>query len=127
MDKGQKERQARYYSKNKEKIKARVLRWKKSNARKISVYNRNVRAKKRREKEEERIRDSFRSKADNEREIERLLSLLDEDNFKECSRCKVRKPLTAYYKRKGTPDGLQYLCRSCILDSNKARKDKCNI
>lgn len=33
--------------------------------------------------------------------------------MKKCSRCKEEKPLSEYYKKKNTSDGLYYHCKTC--------------
>lgn len=33
--------------------------------------------------------------------------------MKKCSKCGVEKPLTDFWKRKDTPDGLSYYCKPC--------------
>ncbi len=41
---------------------------------------------------------------------------------KECSRCHRTLPVTEFYKKSGTPDGLQYVCKECISEINKAAR-----
>lgn len=33
--------------------------------------------------------------------------------FKQCTKCKVNKPLNEFYKNKANNDGLSYLCKEC--------------
>lgn len=41
-----------------------------------------------------------------------------------CTKCKVDKPLTEYYKTKRSKDGLQPACKSCMNLSYKASRGK---
>lgn len=43
---------------------------------------------------------------------------------KECSRCHRTLPVTEFYKKKGTSDGLQYYCKQCQKEFNNASKRK---
>lgn len=43
---------------------------------------------------------------------------------KVCTRCKVDKPLTEYFKTKRSKDGLQPACKSCMNISYKASRGK---
>lgn len=43
---------------------------------------------------------------------------------KVCTRCKVDKPLTEYFKTKRSKDGLQPACKSCMNISYKASRRK---
>jgi len=45
------------------------------------------------------------------------------DPSKTCLGCKKPKPLTAYYKNCGTPDGRTYRCRSCRREQIKASNE----
>ena len=40
---------------------------------------------------------------------------------KVCSTCKRNLPLSAYYRRAETPDGLQYRCKDCIRDATNKK------
>lgn len=42
------------------------------------------------------------------------------ENVKRCSRCKTHKSVSKFNKRSDAPDGRQYLCASCIVQSHKA-------
>lgn len=35
---------------------------------------------------------------------------------KVCCQCKVLKPLSAFYKRTKSPDGLAYICKKCAVE-----------
>ena len=41
---------------------------------------------------------------------------------KECSHCHRTLPVTEFYKKSGTPDGLQYVCKECTSEINKAAR-----
>ena len=40
--------------------------------------------------------------------------------MKVCNKCNEGKPLSEYYKRKASKDGLQYHCKSCVKAARKA-------
>lgn len=40
---------------------------------------------------------------------------------KECKCCHRTLPITEFYKKSGTPDGLQYYCKECQNKFNKSR------
>lgn len=44
--------------------------------------------------------------------------------LKKCSKCKVEKPCSEFYKNKSTTDGLNYQCKECKLEYNKKNIDK---
>ena len=46
--------------------------------------------------------------------------------MKQCTKCKVEKEVTDFYKRKGSPDGLQFICKQCSKDpvGDKLRWEK---
>lgn len=54
---------------------------------------------------------------------------MEQDNItvKECSHCHRTLPVTEFYKKKGTSDGLQYTCKQCQKEHNKAAKRKKKI
>ena len=45
---------------------------------------------------------------------------------KECTLCKVKKPVSNFYVRNKTPDGLQYHCKDCAksLDVKWQKQNK---
>lgn len=43
---------------------------------------------------------------------------------KACSKCRAILPATKFYKRKQSPDGLSYLCKSCADEITQASRDK---
>ena len=49
---------------------------------------------------------------------------MEQDNItvKECSHCHRTLPVTEFYKKSGTPDGLQYVCKECTSEINKAAR-----
>ena len=49
---------------------------------------------------------------------------MEQDNItvKECSHCHRTLPVTEFYKKSGTPDGLQYVCKECSSEINKAAR-----
>ena len=49
---------------------------------------------------------------------------MEQDNItvKECNRCHRTLPVTEFYKKKGTSDGLQYVCKACTSELNKAAR-----
>lgn len=49
---------------------------------------------------------------------------MEQDNItvKECSHCHRTLPVTEFYKKSGTPDGLQCYCKECIGEINKASR-----
>lgn len=51
---------------------------------------------------------------------------MEQDNIiaKECSHCHRTLPVTEFYKKKGTSDGLQYYCKQCQIEFNNAYKCK---
>lgn len=51
---------------------------------------------------------------------------MEQDNIivKECSRCHRTLPVTEFYKKSGTPDGLQYYCKHCQNEINKVSNRK---
>ena len=44
--------------------------------------------------------------------------------MKVCNNCKIEKDESEYYKRKGTKDGLQYICIPCKKDIDKKQYEK---
>jgi transposase-like protein len=40
-------------------------------------------------------------------------------NKKVCTKCKVEKEITEFYKRPETPDGRKYHCRACDIEYNR--------
>lgn len=38
---------------------------------------------------------------------------------KTCTKCKIQKPLTDYYKKKAAKDGLQSQCNSCAKENQR--------
>ena len=51
---------------------------------------------------------------------------MEQDNIttKECKHCHRTLPVTEFYKKSGTPDGLQYYCKQCQNELNKSSKRK---
>lgn len=51
---------------------------------------------------------------------------MEQDNIiaKECSHCHRTLPVTEFYKKEGTSDGLQYYCKQCQKEFNNAYKCK---
>ena len=51
---------------------------------------------------------------------------MEQDNItvKECKHCHRTLPVTEFYKKSGTPDGLQYYCKQCQNELNKNRQRK---
>ena len=49
---------------------------------------------------------------------------MEQDNItvKECSRCHRTLPVTEFYKKSGTSDGLQCYCKECTGEINKASR-----
>ena len=43
---------------------------------------------------------------------------------KKCSKCKIKKDLSLFHKKKSVPDGLQYVCKSCHLENNRIWRAK---
>lgn len=41
-----------------------------------------------------------------------------------CSKCKEVKPITEFWKRKKSPDGLNYQCKICVKEAVKAFEEK---
>ena len=39
-----------------------------------------------------------------------------------CTKCKIEKPLSEFYKNKATLDGLQYMCKICVLEYHQSHK-----
>jgi hypothetical protein len=37
---------------------------------------------------------------------------------KSCNKCNKTKPITEFYKRSASPDGLQFSCKSCVKENN---------
>jgi hypothetical protein len=46
---------------------------------------------------------------------------------KECSKCEVVKNKEEFYKRKTSLDGYNGVCKSCLKDDLKKKKDVLNI
>ncbi len=44
--------------------------------------------------------------------------------LKTCSKCKVVKPLSAFYKDSGSPDGKCYWCKDCTTQRQKELEEK---
>jgi len=49
------------------------------------------------------------------RSIEKLI-------LKECSKCKIKKPLDDFYRRKSSKDGRQSVCKECTKLYRKEKK-----
>ena len=51
---------------------------------------------------------------------------MEQDNItvKECKHCHRTLPVTEFYKKSGTPDGLQYYCKQCQKEINRNLKRK---
>ena len=51
---------------------------------------------------------------------------MEQDNItvKECSRCHRTLPVTEFYKKSGTSDGLQCYCKQCQNELNKNHQRK---
>lgn len=51
---------------------------------------------------------------------------MEQDNIitKECAHCHRTLPVTEYYKKKGTADGLQCYCKQCQKEINNVFKRK---
>lgn len=39
-----------------------------------------------------------------------------------CKTCNKAKAVTEFYKRFGSPDGLQYICKTCLLETNSKKR-----
>ena len=50
------------------------------------------------------------------------LVVIEQEHTKQCSCCKEYKPLAAFTKNKAAKDGLQFKCRSCDQEYQKARR-----
>ena len=46
---------------------------------------------------------------------------------KTCSKCQETKPLSEFYKNKTTSDGLQYMCKACVLGYRQYHKKELKI
>ena len=44
-------------------------------------------------------------------------------NLKKCSKCKIEKPLTDFYKRNNVRNGLDYYCKECVKINNAERSN----
>ena len=56
----------------------------------------------------------------------KILRKMEQDNIitKECAHCHRTLPVTEYYKKKGTADGLQCYCKQCQKEINNVFKRK---
>lgn len=45
-------------------------------------------------------------------------------DVKTCTTCRVEKPPSEFHKRKGSPDGLQYTCKTCSKARDQARYER---
>lgn len=43
--------------------------------------------------------------------------------MKSCSKCKVEKELSEFYKLTSSPDGLQYMCKTCLREYQEDKKE----
>jgi hypothetical protein len=44
-------------------------------------------------------------------------------DFKKCSKCKKRKPISEFYKASDKKDGIRYQCKACCSESQSSRRN----